>query len=136
MKFEVTLKEHIWFLFEEESSINNFYDFLGLENYQNGNDIWIDTLLTLNVEKKLDRRQLLIATIYTATKGFNKRLSGTVRTPADLKVLCSNWLLAGRGLARACAPLGDRGGEGVAIGLQARGLTGPSFRPCCQLQDH
>ena len=71
-----TLDEHIWFLFEEESGINNYYNYLHLENYKGGNDIWIDTITNLVNEKKLYRNRVLIATIYTSTKGFNKTLSG------------------------------------------------------------
>lgn len=75
-KHPETLDIHIWYLFEEESNINNYYDFLNLENYSNGNDIWIETFLNLVHTKKLDRKKTLIATIYTATKGFNQNLSG------------------------------------------------------------
>ena len=76
LKHKETLKEHIWFLFEEESSINNFYNYLHLENYKEGNDIWIDTIVNLTNEKKLNRKRVLMATIYSSTKGFNKILSG------------------------------------------------------------
>ncbi len=71
-----TLNEHIWFLFEEESSINNYYNYLHLENYKGGNDIWIDTFSNLIDKNKLNRKKVLIATIYSSTKGFNKTLSG------------------------------------------------------------
>lgn len=71
-----TLNEHIWFLFEEESSINNYYSYLHLQNYKGGNDVWINTIANLIQEKKLDRKKVLIATIYSSTKGFNKTLSG------------------------------------------------------------
>ncbi|WP_203256195.1 DUF6493 family protein [Hyunsoonleella ulvae] len=75
-KYKETLDEHIWFLFEEESTINNYYNYLHLENYKGGNDIWIDTIANLTDENKLDRKRVLIATIYSSTKGFNKTLSG------------------------------------------------------------
>jgi len=71
-----TIHEHIWFLFEEESGINNFYNFLHLENHTGENDVWIDTIINLIQEQRLDRKKVLIATIYTSTKGFNKNLSG------------------------------------------------------------
>lgn len=71
-----TLDEHIWLMFEEESGINSYYNYLHLENYEGGNDIWIDTIINLIQEKKLDRKKVLIATIYSSTKGFNKTLSG------------------------------------------------------------
>ncbi len=76
VKHKETLNEHIWFLFEEESSINNYYNYLHLENYKAGNDIWIDTIFNLTQENKLNRKKVLIATIYSSTKGFNKNLSG------------------------------------------------------------
>lgn len=75
-KHKETLDEHIWFLFEEESSINNYYSYLHLENYKEGNDIWIDTICNLVHEGKLNRKKVLKATIYSSTKGFNKTLSG------------------------------------------------------------
>lgn len=71
-----TLDQHIWLLFEEESFINNYYNYLGLENYSGGNDIWINTIVNLIEENKLARNKVLTATIYTSTKGFNKTLSG------------------------------------------------------------
>lgn len=71
-----TLKTHIWYLFEEDSGINNYYGFLGIENYNNGNDIWIDTIINLVKENKIDRNRVLTATILSSTKGFNKNLSG------------------------------------------------------------
>lgn len=75
-KHKETLAKHIWFLFEEESDINNYYNYLHLENYKGGNDIWIDTVVHLTKEKKLERKRILTATIYSSTKGFNKTLSG------------------------------------------------------------
>jgi len=75
-KHKETLEEHIWFLFEEESSINNYYNYLHIENYKGGNDVWIDTITNLTNKNKLDRKKVLIATIYSSTKGFNKTLSG------------------------------------------------------------
>ncbi|WP_053991392.1 DUF6493 family protein [Mangrovimonas sp. TPBH4] len=75
-KYKETLEEHIWLLFEEVSLINNYYHYLHLENYKGGRDIWIDTISNLTVENRLDRERVLIATIYTSTKGFNKTLSG------------------------------------------------------------
>lgn len=75
-KYKETLEEHIWLLFEEESSINNYYSYLHLENYKDGNGVWISTITNLVLENKLDRKKVLIATIYSSTKGFNKTLSG------------------------------------------------------------
>lgn len=74
--YKETLEDHIWFLFEEESTINNYYNYLHLENFKGGNDVWIHTIFNLTSENKIDRKRVLIATIYTATKGFNKTLSG------------------------------------------------------------
>ena len=71
-----TLDQHIWLLFEEVSGINNYYQYLNIENYSGGNDIWIDTIVNFTESKKLDRKKILIATLYTSTKGFNKTLSG------------------------------------------------------------
>tara|TARA_R110002167_G_scaffold173582_1_gene372127 strand:- start:172 stop:3114 length:2943 start_codon:yes stop_codon:yes gene_type:complete len=76
LEYKETLDEHIWFLFEEESSINNYYNYLHLENYSKGNDIWIDTIVDLTNENKINRGKVLTATIFTSTKGFNKTLSG------------------------------------------------------------
>ncbi|MDF1697252.1 MAG: DUF6493 family protein [Saprospiraceae bacterium] len=73
---EETLAEDIWLLFEEETSINNQYDYLNIENYNGGKMIWNTTLLDLVEQQKIDRKRLLIATLHTSTKGFNKTLSG------------------------------------------------------------
>ena len=76
LMYKETLEDHIWYLFEEESTINNYYNYLNLVNYKGGNDVWINTIVNLIQENKLDRKKSLIATIYTSTKGFNKTLSG------------------------------------------------------------
>lgn len=76
LKYPETLKEHIWLLFEEESDINNYYNYNHIENYKERNDIWIDTIFNLVNDDKVDRNKTLITTIYTSTKGFNKNLSG------------------------------------------------------------
>ncbi len=72
----VTLQIHIWYLFEEESSINFHNYILDFENYKKVDDVWIHTITNLVEEQKIDRTKTLIATIYTSTKGFNKNLSG------------------------------------------------------------
>ncbi|MBU2927699.1 DUF6493 family protein [Winogradskyella psychrotolerans] len=76
LKHKTTLDQHIWFLFEEASGINNYYNYLHLDNYKGGNDIWIDTFVNLTATEKLDRSKVLTATLHTSTKGFNKTLSG------------------------------------------------------------
>ncbi len=76
LKYEETLKDHIWLLFEEDSEINNQYAYLNTGNHTGGRDLWIETIISLVTEKRLDRQRVLIATIYTSTKGFNKSLSG------------------------------------------------------------
>ncbi|WP_298421454.1 DUF6493 family protein [uncultured Kordia sp.] len=63
LRNEVTLETHIWYLFEEDSGIN----FL---------DVWIKTIVDFTSKGHLNRKKVLIATIYTATKGFNQTLSG------------------------------------------------------------
>lgn len=72
---EITLATHIWYLFEEESTINYHNYELNFSNYQKINDLWIHTFSKLLEERKIDRIKLITATIYTATKGFNKVLS-------------------------------------------------------------
>lgn len=73
---EETLKTHIWLLFEEDSLINSYYNYSHMENYDGGNEVWITTFKNLVDQGKLERLKVLRATIYTATKGFNKTLSG------------------------------------------------------------
>lgn len=73
---KVTLETHLWYLFEEESSINHHNYLLNFENYKTIDDAWIHTITNLVQEQKIDRTKTLIATIYTSTKGFNKNLSG------------------------------------------------------------
>ncbi len=76
LKYPITLKEHIWLLFEEESTINNYYDYNNIENYKDRNDVWNDTIVNFVVNGELERKKTLVNTIYTSTKGFNKNLSG------------------------------------------------------------
>lgn len=76
LKHPVTLEKHIWLLFEDESTINNYYDYNNVQNYNNRNNIWNDTIVDFVHTGKIDRRKTLVATIDTATKGFNKNLSG------------------------------------------------------------
>ncbi|CAM1367619.1 conserved hypothetical protein [Tenacibaculum litopenaei] len=76
LKYPITLQKHIWLLFEEETIVHNVYEFNGIENYSDGNAIWIDTICKLVDDGELDRKKVLIKTINTATKGFNKNLSG------------------------------------------------------------
>ncbi|MEL7118364.1 MAG: DUF6493 family protein [Bacteroidota bacterium] len=76
LKHKETLEEHFWYLFEGETNINNTFTYIKLDNYEDSNEIWIDTINDLINAKRLDRERVLRATIYTATKGFNKTLSG------------------------------------------------------------
>lgn len=76
LKYKETLEEHIWFLFEEESTINYHYSYLNIENYNNSTAIWIDTIVRFTDEKLVDRKKVLLATLHTANRGFNKTLSG------------------------------------------------------------
>ena len=76
LMYPETLAEHIWLLFEEESTINNYYNYLQLKNYSGGNDVWIDALLNLSNSGKINRQKLLLACLNTSTMGFNKNLSG------------------------------------------------------------
>lgn len=75
-QFKETLENHIWLLFEEETQINNYYNVLYIDNYKDGNDIWIHSFTTLSKEGRIDRKRLTKAVILTSTKGFNKTLSG------------------------------------------------------------
>lgn len=75
-KYPETLKSHIWFLFEEESFINNNYINYRLNNYNKKNDVWIDTFIDLLETNKIDRKQVLKSAILTSTKGFNQNLTG------------------------------------------------------------
>ncbi|APZ45648.1 hypothetical protein BW723_04750 [Polaribacter reichenbachii] len=74
--YSVTLNEHIWLIFEEDSSINNNYINYRLNNYNKKNDVWIDTFIDLVEAKKLDRNKVLEASILTSTKNFNQNLTG------------------------------------------------------------
>ncbi|MBC8755114.1 hypothetical protein H2O64_10555 [Kordia sp. YSTF-M3] len=75
-EYKETLETHIWYLFEAESGINNFNYYNKFDNHKGVDDAWIYTIINLVEKQKLDREKTLIATIYTATKGFNQNLSG------------------------------------------------------------
>ncbi len=69
-KYPETLNEHIWYLFEQESEIN------WMGRWGGGRKNWVDVFKEYSESKQINREKLLKATINTATKGFNKTLSG------------------------------------------------------------
>jgi len=74
LKREVTLNEHIWYLFEFETNV------YGAENYKKFEDNsapgrWMDALKRYMNEGKIGRERLLKESISSATKNFNQSAS-------------------------------------------------------------
>lgn len=71
----VTLEEHIWYIFDQETTINWSDRYIHVaEKTRDGH--WIDTLKKFSDEKKLDRKRLLEGALSAANKHFNQTLSG------------------------------------------------------------
>ncbi|MDO1449652.1 DUF6493 family protein [Rhodocytophaga aerolata] len=74
---EVTLKEHIWYLFELESNINWSNRYMRFDQeLVSDQTSWIFTLISLSDEGKIDRQRLLKESLLATCKNFNKTLSG------------------------------------------------------------
>jgi len=74
LKRDVTLKDHIWYLFEFETNLH------GAENYKHFEDNstpgrWMDALKLYMTEGKINRERLLKGSISSATKNFNQSAS-------------------------------------------------------------
>jgi hypothetical protein len=74
LKRDVTLRDHIWYLFEFETNLH------GAENYKQFEDNsvpgrWMDTLKRYVKEGKVNRERLLKESILSATKNFNQSAS-------------------------------------------------------------
>ncbi len=77
LKYPVTLKEHIWYLFEEESNIHNSDRWLNFgEDVQKEKQGWIVLFKQYSAEGKIDRSRLLQEALLASNKNFNKTLSG------------------------------------------------------------
>jgi hypothetical protein len=75
LKREVTLKEHIWYIFNHESGINWSDRYINLpEKSKDG--LWIDTFKKYTGENKIDRRRLLKEALKASNNNFNQTLSG------------------------------------------------------------
>lgn len=71
----VTLEEHIWHLFDQETSINWSDRYIHVEE-KTRDGHWIDTLKKFSNEQRLDRKRLLEAALRASNKHFNQTLSG------------------------------------------------------------
>jgi hypothetical protein len=75
LKREVTLNEHIWYLFDHESNINWSDRYIYLpEETKDG--LWIKTFKKYVDDKKLERKRVLKEALSASNKGFNQTLSG------------------------------------------------------------
>jgi len=74
LKRDITLRDHIWYLFEFETNLH------GAENYKQFEDDsvpgrWMDALKRYVKEEKINRERLLKESISSATKNFNQSAS-------------------------------------------------------------
>lgn len=72
-KYPVTLREHIWYLFELESSLN-FIDRWGIV-VEKEKGFWVTVFLQLSANGTLDRRRLLQESLLASNRNFTKPLS-------------------------------------------------------------
>lgn len=74
LKRDITLRDHIWYLFEFETNLH------GAENYKQFEDDsvpgrWMDALKRYVKEERINRERLLKESISSATKNFNQSAS-------------------------------------------------------------
>jgi hypothetical protein len=77
LKHPATLAEHVWFLFEAESTIylaNSYMHFADDSNKEESQ--WLRWLTIFSREGKIDRARLLRESILATTRNFNKLLTG------------------------------------------------------------
>jgi len=72
-KYPVTLREHIWYLFELESTVN-FSDRWGIV-VEKEKGFWVTVFLQLSANGTLDRRRLLQESLLASNRNFTKPLS-------------------------------------------------------------
>ncbi len=94
LEYPVTLQEHIWYLFEEESNLHYSDRWLNF-----GKDIskekigWTDLFKKYTAEGRIDRTRLLQEALLASNRNFNKILSGwfsdlfIALEPTDTEVL-------------------------------------------------
>jgi len=75
LKREITLNEHIWHLFESETSINSCDRYMNVPG-KTKTGIWIDILKTHAGSGRIDRQRLLSESLKASNKNFNQPLSG------------------------------------------------------------
>ncbi len=75
LKREITLNEHIWYLFSYENTINWSDRYVGVSE-KSKDGLWIDTFKKYVDEGKLDRQRVLKETLSASNKSFNQTLSG------------------------------------------------------------
>jgi hypothetical protein len=77
LKRPVTLQEHIWYLFEEETNLHYSDRFLHFGNEISKEKIgWVNTFLRYTDTGQIDRHRILKESLLAANKNFNKVLSG------------------------------------------------------------
>jgi hypothetical protein len=77
VKWEATLSEHIWYLFEQESNIHSVDRWLHFEQDVSKENIgWPLLIKQLVQEKKLDRLKVLKESLHASNRNFNKVASG------------------------------------------------------------
>lgn len=75
-KKTVTLREHIWYLFEYPGTVNRVERFLNVTPGEKGQEKWMDVFRRLTESQQLDRMRVLKECLLTVNRNFNKTLSG------------------------------------------------------------
>ena len=75
LKREVTLDEHIWYIFNHESGINWSDRYINLPD-KSRDGLWIDTFKKYASENRIDRNRLLKESLKASNNNFNQTLSG------------------------------------------------------------
>lgn len=74
---EATLREHIWYIFEVDTTIHHIQGSVLFEEKEGTQDVgWVKAFIDLSNEGKIDRQRVLQESLLAANRNFNKNLSG------------------------------------------------------------
>jgi hypothetical protein len=77
LKYEATLLEHIWYIFEVDTTIHHIQGSILFGENQGTQELgWVTAFLDFSAEGKIDRQRLIRESLLAANRNFNKNLSG------------------------------------------------------------
>ncbi|WP_298421460.1 DUF6493 family protein [uncultured Kordia sp.] len=74
-KHKITLDTHFWYFFQEESLLHDYKHYWASIYEGEKKDLWIETILNLIKDNRIDRKKLIEAIILSGSLQFEKALS-------------------------------------------------------------